>query len=124
VTPVDTVQGRRIKSVSHQLDVLLLDGECPGPDAAHLFQSLVQGKQIVRLAMCERSPLGLSHAQNRMSGRPQVALQSPGQTPCSVGQTPGEWCWRVEKALQERPCTLLLVESTTFPRGAQNRRRG
>jgi len=32
-------------SVSHQLDVLLLDGECPGPDAAHLFQSLVQGLQ-------------------------------------------------------------------------------
>ena len=29
-------------------------------------------QQIVRLAMCERSPLGLSHAQNRMSGRPQV----------------------------------------------------
>ena len=27
----------------------------------------------VRLAMCERSPLGLPHTQNRMSGRPRVA---------------------------------------------------
>jgi len=32
-------------SASHQLDVLLLDGECPGPDAVHLFQALIQGLQ-------------------------------------------------------------------------------
>ncbi len=41
-------------------------------------------QQIVKLAMCERSPLGLSHAQNHMSGRPQVTeillMRSP-QTP-------------------------------------------
>ena len=30
-------------------------------------------QQIVRLDMCERSPLGLSHTQNRMSGCPQVS---------------------------------------------------
>jgi hypothetical protein len=39
--------------------------------------------------MCERSPLGLSHAQNCMSGRPQVAeillMRSP-QTPPTCGQ--------------------------------------
>ena len=39
--------------------------------------------------MCERSPLGLSHAQNRMSGRPQVAeillMRSP-QNPPTCGQ--------------------------------------
>jgi hypothetical protein len=46
-------------------------------------------QQIVRLATCERSPLGLSHAQNRMSGRPRVAgkllMRSP-QTPPTCGQ--------------------------------------
>jgi hypothetical protein len=39
--------------------------------------------------MCERSPLGLPHTQNRMSGRPQVAeillMRSP-QTPPTCGQ--------------------------------------
>jgi hypothetical protein len=43
--------------------------------------------------MCERSPLGLSHAQNRMSGRPQVAeillMKSP-QTPPT--------CEKIDKA--------------------------
>jgi hypothetical protein len=38
----------------------------------------------MRRGMCERSPLGLPHTQNRMSGRPQVAeillMRSP-QTP-------------------------------------------
>jgi len=37
----------------------------------------------VRPAMCERSPLGLPHTQNRMSGRPRVAeilLMSSPQT--------------------------------------------
>ena len=29
-----------------------------------------RGQPSVRLAMCERSPLGLPHTQNRMSGRP------------------------------------------------------
>ena len=38
----------------------------------------------MRLGMCEISPLGLPHTQNRMSGRPQVAeilLMSSPQTP-------------------------------------------
>jgi hypothetical protein len=45
VTPVDPVHARDIQdpSASHQLDVLLLNGECPGPDAVHLFQALVKG---------------------------------------------------------------------------------
>jgi hypothetical protein len=37
----------------------------------------------VRLDMCERSPLGLPHTQNRMSGRPQdaeILLMSSPQT--------------------------------------------
>jgi hypothetical protein len=38
-----------------------------------LWKKSHREQPIVRLAMCERSSLGLPHTQNRMSGRPRVA---------------------------------------------------
>jgi hypothetical protein len=38
-----------------------------------LWKKSHREQPIVRLAMCERSSLGLPHTENRMSGRPRVA---------------------------------------------------
>ena len=38
-----------------------------------LWKKSYREQPIVRLAMCERSSLGLPHTQNRMSGSPRVA---------------------------------------------------
>ena len=49
-----------------------------------LWKKSHREQPIVRLAMCERSPLGLPRTQNRMSGCPQVAeilLMNSSQTP-------------------------------------------
>ncbi len=54
------------------------------------------------LAMCERSPLGLPHTQNRMSGRPRVAEILLMRSPKTL---------RVRGDLKTRPkfvCVLLL----------------
>ena len=48
-----------------------------------------QDQPGVRLASCERSPLGLSHTQNRMSGRPQAAHElhtDPNREPSNAFQ--------------------------------------
>jgi hypothetical protein len=59
--------------------------------------------------MCERSPLGLSHAQNRMSGRPQVAeillMRSP--------QTPPTRCVKFLTKVKKVPG--LLEQLANFP---------
>jgi hypothetical protein len=59
---------------------------------------------IVRLAMCERSSLGLPHTQNCMSGRPRVAEILLMRSPKTL---------RVRGDLKTRPkfvCVLLLQD--------------
>ncbi len=50
-----------------------------------LWKKSHREQPIVRLAMCERSSLGLPHTENRMSGRPRVAEILLMRSPKTLG---------------------------------------
>jgi hypothetical protein len=67
-----------------------------------LWKKSHREQPILRLAMCERSSLGLPHTQNRMSGRPRVAeillMRSPKTLRVSGDLKQGRslWGWTVD----------------------------
>jgi hypothetical protein len=80
-------------SKTRKVDTSTTAGEGKRKVSEWLWEKSHREQPIVRLAMCERSPLGLPRTQNRMSGRPRVAeilLMNSSQTP-NLNVCPNVW---------------------------------